>query len=341
MDRKSSTAEKVKFFGDLFCGLEEVYGTYDVATGRNMQVKEPVTQQVFYSHLMGRKPYAVYLLKQDKTKAIAVDFDSKEMEVPKAFVEKAKDYQIPAYVERSKSKGYHVWIFGKGEGVSAKKGRLVARFILDQIDAPLAEIFPKHDRLGKYLEYGNCINAPLFGKWVLEGRTVFVDSNFFRVHHDQWQFLSSIKKIDESILDEIIEINEIKDETIQKQESIFSDEPRHTALPPCAIRMLESGVSICQRVSCFRLAVHFNRVGVPYDIALAALRKWALKNTPIDGKTRITNYEIEKQALSAYEKAYSGYGCNTDAVKPFCDPNCPVHSIKDDQNESITSSDTV
>jgi len=339
MDRKSSTAEKVRFFGDLFCGLKDVYGTYDVETGRNMQVKEAVTQQVFYSHLMGRKPYAVYLLKQETTKAIAVDFDSKEIEAPKSFVEQAAEYQIPAYVERSKSKGYHVWIFGKGEGFPAKKGRLVARFILDQIDAPLAEIFPKHDRLGKYLEYGNCINAPLFGKWVLEGRTVFVDSDFFRAHNDQWQFLSSIKKIDEPLLDEIIEVNAIEDETVQKEESILSDKPRHTALPPCAIRMLENGVSSNQRVSCFRLAVHFNRVGVPYDIALSALRKWALKNTPIHGKTRITNYEIEKQTLSAYEKPYSGYGCNTEAVKPFCDPACPVHSVKDGEKASIVCTD--
>jgi hypothetical protein len=77
-------------------------------------------------------------------------------------------------------------------------------------------------------------------------------------------------------------------------------------------------------VSCFRLAIHFNRVGVPFDIAVAGLKEWAAKNRPLDGKAIITDAEIEAQADWAYRKAYRGFGCEEAAVKPFCARECPI-----------------
>lgn len=99
-------------------------------------------------------------------------------------------------------------------------------------------------------------------------------------------------------------------------------------LPPCAQKMLQKGVSGYQRVSCFRLAVHLKRLGLPYDVAVAALNVWALKNRPRGGKQIITEMEIVEQTSYAFKNNYSGYGCNSEAMKPFCHTGCPVHSVK-------------
>ena len=65
-------------------------------------------------------------------------------------------------------------LFFEEGGVIASKARRVARQILIEIEKPNTEIFPKQDKLDTRTQYGNFINAPLFGKLVPEGRTVFL-----------------------------------------------------------------------------------------------------------------------------------------------------------------------
>ena len=149
--------DKLRIFQGLFMGLRNVYGTYDVETGRVRQVKKPVTVQVLHNHLSGRRPYGVYPLVGDKTGALAVDFDDDDLSVPVAFVARAKRYELPVYIETSKSKGYHVWIFFERGGVSARKARLVARRILADMGRLQTEVFPKQDRLTDGVSYGNFI----------------------------------------------------------------------------------------------------------------------------------------------------------------------------------------
>jgi hypothetical protein len=88
--------------------------------------------------------------------------------------------------------------------------------------------------------------------------------------------------------------------------------------------MLQDGVSQYQRVSCFRLAVHLKRLGLPQDVAASALKAWAQKNRPSAGKRIITDSEILEQISYAFGRNYRTYGCENEAVKPFCDPRCPV-----------------
>jgi hypothetical protein len=63
------------------------------------------------NHLLGRKPYGVYLLTDDVTRAIVADFDLEEPEPAAHFARQADHYGIQAYIERSKRKGWHAWIF--------------------------------------------------------------------------------------------------------------------------------------------------------------------------------------------------------------------------------------
>ena len=58
-----TTSDKLALFTTCFSGLSETYGTYDPATGRSWQVKQPVTRHTMLRHLQGIQPYGVYLLR--------------------------------------------------------------------------------------------------------------------------------------------------------------------------------------------------------------------------------------------------------------------------------------
>ena len=278
----------------------------------------------------GGQPYGVYLLVDDHTRAVVADFDVDDLELPLEFRTAAMSYGLTAYIERSKSKGHHVWIFLDERGVSATKARLVVRHILAEIGQPHTEVFPKHDRLDAGTAFGNYIYAPLFGTLVPHGRTVFLDpSNGFKPHADQWQVLAGVERVMERQLDDIIDINQLTPGVVTTP--VASPEPvpngptTSFGLPPCARRMLADGVTDHQRVSCFRLAVHLKNTGMPQDLAVSTLLAWAAKNRPTNDKRIITPDEVTSQTRDAYGGAYRSYGCEDPAVVPFCEPHCPIH----------------
>ena len=187
-----TTGNKIALFRQFFSGLPSAYGTYHPVSGQVRQVKAPVTDKVILSHLQGKQPYGVYLLKGDRTRAVVADFDTHDRFQPVEFMNVASHYKISSYIERSKSKGYHVWIFFGQGGVPACKARLVVKNILDEIEAPDTEFFPKQNSLeSSNLQFGNFINAPLFGALVPKGKTVFIDPTTFKPYQDQWVFLRS------------------------------------------------------------------------------------------------------------------------------------------------------
>ncbi|MCX5770884.1 MAG: hypothetical protein NTZ09_11520 [Candidatus Hydrogenedentes bacterium] len=318
---------KIALFRSLFSGLGNVYGTYDPNTGRAWQVKSPVTDKVIAGHLTGRRPYGVYLLTSDRIRAIAADFDRLDANLPREFVARARHYGIPAYIEASKSKGYHAWVFFELPGTNAAKARLVVRSILDEIECPHVEVFPKQDVLEQGAgRCGSFINAPLFGRLVAKGRTVFVPPNDpYKPYPNQWAFLDGVERVPESLLDDIIEANELDvvDNGNHEGQSLGIFQAPF-GLPPCARRMLAEGVAEYQRVACFRLAVHLRKLGLPYDSVVGALREWARKNRPCNGKGVITYREIMAQTAAAFIKEYRGCGCEDAAIRPFCDTSCAL-----------------
>jgi hypothetical protein len=347
-----TTTRKLSLFRARFTGLPNVYGTYDLVTGRARQVKQAVTDRVLLAHLQGKQPYGVYLLVKDRTRAVVADFDVDDLEPPLEFLASAKRYGLEAYIERSKSKGYHVWMFLAEAGVSAAKARLVMRHILEEIGQPNTEVFPKHDRLDTRTTYGNYIYAPLFGALVPQGRTVFLDPRRgLTPSADQWQLLENVVRVREGQLDEIIEINELDlpDYRATPASSAKAPaEPWNTpgpvfGLPPCARHMLTEGVGDHQRVTCFRLAVQLKKAGLPEDIAVGALRAWAAKNRPNAGRRIITEQEISEQTACAYARPYRACGCDEPAVQPFCEPWCAVRgyaaTVESPETESTPSSE--
>jgi hypothetical protein len=66
------------------------------------------------------------------------------------------------------------------------------------------------------------------------------------------------------------------------------------------------------------------RTGIPFDLAVSLLNEWKKKNKPSENKRIITEQEIKEQTSYAYNKDYSGLGCNEEIVKAFCHADCPV-----------------
>lgn len=328
--RERSADEKVRIFKDLFTGLQEVYGTYDPETGKVHQEKKNVTDEVILAHLRGERPYGVYLLTGATTRALAVDFDQERPGIPTSYVAAASRHGLSAYIERSKSKGYHVWLFFESKGVSAYKARLVAKKILTDMGVAETEIFPKQDVLANGVSYGNFINAPLFGALVPKGRTVFLDPTTpAEVYADQWELLERVRRHMEKDIDTVIERCHLEATNRPQPRTDNSARPEADVsafgLPPCARKILAEGVSAYQRVSCFRLAVHLKRNGIPYDLALVALRAWAKKNRPADGRRVITDQEIEYQARCAFARPYRSFGCEHAAMAAYCHRDCPLY----------------
>lgn len=334
-------ADKIALFRRFFLGRTDVYGTYDPESGRASQVKQPVTDAVLLAHFHGRRPYGVYLLVADRVRAAAVDFDREDLNPPIEFVAAAKRYGIPAYIERSKSKGYHVWVFMEEGGVLARKARLVLRHVLDDINLPRTEIFPKQDCLHDKSSYGNFINAPLFGRLVPQGRTLFLSpSDPTSPCKDPWDFLEQVSTVAEQQLDEIIEINDLARRYLGPAEDstpCTSPSGSFFALPACARRMLSEGVTEFQRVACFRLAVHLKKTGLPGDLVATILQAWAARNKPTDGKAIITAAEVADQVRWAYHYDYRSCGCEETAVARYCSPDCPIRAGAHKQNSASFS----
>ena len=207
------TEQQVALFGECFAGRTDVHGTYDRGFTTARTVKEPVTDAVIRAHLEGQQPYGVFPLIGDRCRILVADFDHDDLGAPMAFVEAARSYGIPAYIEtEARKKVSHLWIF-MASALAAVKARMVARLILSDIDLPHTELFPKQDALSPSVAYGNFINTPLFGGLVAAGRTVFVDpADPTQPFDDQWGLLERIQRVPESLLDELIAANELSGE---------------------------------------------------------------------------------------------------------------------------------
>jgi superfamily II DNA or RNA helicase len=241
INKHSSPEIKIALFRSLFRGREDVYAKrfeskktgksgYQPAC-RNEWVRgvceKPrtscgsctqrsflsVTDEVVKNHLAGHIVMGVYpLLLNETCHFLAIDFD-KEMwrEDVRAFIDTCKLEEIPAALERSRSgNGAHVWIFFE-KPVPAAKARRLGSFLMTRTLDRRPEIgldsfdrfFPNQDTMPKG-GFGNLIALPLQKNARDKNHSVFMDDNM-TPYTDQWAFLASIKRVDESKLDYIIQ----------------------------------------------------------------------------------------------------------------------------------------
>ena len=177
----------------------------------------PIKDRDIYKHLEGKDSYGrdaigIYPMLIDETcYFLCVDFDDEEYEKDAlAFCEICDELKVPAYTERSRSGcGAHVWIFFVAPVPSAMARRLGSLILTKAMKHRSELSFSSYDRLFPNQDtmpnggFGNLIALPLQGKARKQGNSVFVDRNF-NPYPDQWAYLSGIRKLDITSIEEIL-----------------------------------------------------------------------------------------------------------------------------------------
>jgi superfamily II DNA or RNA helicase len=270
VDKEERARKRIALFRSLFRGREDVYARrWENDDGRHgytpVVVKDwkaihrsrpeerkkvdqktrkfiPLTDAVVENHLLGKETVGVYPLLPDETCwFLAADFDKKTWEYDSlAFLETCQQLNVPAALERSRSgKGGHIWIFFDRAllAITARKLGcvLLTRTMerrhqvgLDSYD----RFFPNQDTMPKG-GLGNLIALPLQFAPRNAGNSVFIDSDFHR-YPDQWQFLSTIRRMPVDAAEEIIAEAQRKGDLIGVRMSIADDEDAQDpwTLPP-------------------------------------------------------------------------------------------------------------
>lgn len=264
MDTNSN--EQINIFQSLFHGREDVFAirwenngksgympayefSWDEFAKHNAQggtLKDfpnkqysKLTQQRIINHLDGKEVIGLYPLLQDNSSwFIVADFDENLsgkkswIEECKLFIDGCNHYQLPAYLERSRSgKGGHVWIFFQSN-YPAYKSRKIALHILEitGIISPFDKnynydrLFPNQDyHSGKGL--GNLIALPFQKKALVNSNSCFIDPASQMPFEDQWNFLQNIQRVSIEELDKIFKMIATKnsDNKITSGESLSNE----------------------------------------------------------------------------------------------------------------------
>lgn len=208
----------------------------------------PVTDDVVRWHLSGRDDQGrgfvmgVYpMLLDESCFFLAADFDKTTwQDDAAAYLETCRQMDLPAALERSRSgNGGHVWFFFS-EAIPASLARKLGAHVLTETMERRPDIgldsydrfFPNQDTLPQG-GFGNLVALPL-QKGVREsGNSVFLDERF-TPYPDQWEFLSSIRKISRRKVEEVVRLAEAKGRIVGVRFA-FGDDAEESApwmIPP-------------------------------------------------------------------------------------------------------------
>ena len=164
----------------------------------------------------------VYPMLRDETCFfLAADFDKATwQEDAAAFLETCHQKNMPAALERSRSgHGGHIWFFFE-EAIPAALARKLGAHLLTETMERRPDIgldsydrfFPNQDTLPPG-GFGNLIALPLQKRARDSGNSVFVNERF-APYPDQWEFLSTIRRITRQEVEEIVRLAEAKGKVI-------------------------------------------------------------------------------------------------------------------------------
>lgn len=167
------TLQTVSGFAHLFYGRNDAWFDGD----NNRCIRRPVTLQHFRRHLSGEQSIGTYPVLDNKTcRWGCIDLDSEHDDFQKALNVWAiwNYYNIPAWLERSRSKGWHVWVF-TDEWVPAEHMRNAGLAVVELAELGKVEVNPKNDDPAKTPNgLVNTVRLPYAGN-AKRGRMVFVD----------------------------------------------------------------------------------------------------------------------------------------------------------------------
>jgi len=130
----------------MFVQRWDVYGM-QLADGRYVSIKEPLTGRHLMHHLSGKITLGVYVLNEDSETTLTVldaDDDVQYYQLFRLADELAKD-GIPSYLERSR-RGGHMWL-KHSSLVSGLEAKTFGEELLAEIKLEPMEVFPKQEEL--------------------------------------------------------------------------------------------------------------------------------------------------------------------------------------------------
>ena len=216
----------------------------------------PVTDDVVRWHLSGHNSsgtdfvMGVYpLLRDDTCFFLALDLDKKNwQDDARAVLETCRRHDLPVVLERSRSgNGGHLWLFFD-QAISAALARKVGAFLLTETMERRPDVgldsydrfFPNQDTL-PHGGFGNLIALPLQKTRRELGNSVFLDDEF-NPHIDQWALLSTIRRVDQSTVETLVDKAERQGRIIGVRFASLDDDDsqpwmtspsRKRAEPPC------------------------------------------------------------------------------------------------------------
>jgi superfamily II DNA or RNA helicase len=228
-------------------------GTFQTFTDKTYQ---PLTDDNLIKHLKGEHVIGLYPLLQDNNSwFIAADFDEADWTKEcRKFIKICEEYDIPAYLERSRSgKGGHVWVFFE-EPYEAFRSRKIMMSLLQK--AGLISVFDKNssfDRLFPNQDYhskkglGNLIALPLNKTSLNNGNSCFIDPETLQPFDDQWAFLKTINRI-----------------TISQLNYIYKEQTAHDEL---STGLFQKEQSIAGKLAIvLNNEIHISRIGLPASV---------------------------------------------------------------------------
>jgi superfamily II DNA or RNA helicase len=188
----------------------------------------PVTDEVIRYHLSGQDgngwdfTMGVYPMLLDETCFfVAADFDKATWrEDATAYIETCHAMNLAAALERSRSgNGGHVWLFFS-EAIPATLARKLATSVLTETMERRPDVgldsydrfFPNQDTL-PHGGFGSLIALPLQRKPRLLANSLFLDDTL-SPYDDQWAFLSEVRRISRSEVEQIVSKAEAKGRVI-------------------------------------------------------------------------------------------------------------------------------
>lgn len=176
-------------FRHLFQGRFDAYGTNEGGCDRTPHGGEDEYARRILGHLMGTELIGVYPLKPDSTVHWGcVDLDGGTTDVTHARNLRAvlEQLGITAWIETSRSKGYHVWVFAT-EAVPATTMRNALLAACNIVDCPTDEVNPK--QTDGAAGFGNYVRLP-YGAAMTHGGSTWSNRQMMHGPDDTVRLLS-------------------------------------------------------------------------------------------------------------------------------------------------------